>query len=70
MEEKGLVSSKWSLASGQALDNARRRYYTLTKEGLHVLQERRRFRKRLDALSISPEIMVRRMALNRCLSLL
>lgn len=70
MEEKGLVSSKWSLASGQALDNSRRRYYTLTKEGLHVLQERRRFRKRLDALSISPEILVRRMALNRCLSLL
>lgn len=70
MEEKGLLSSKWSQAGGKERDNSRRRYYSLTEVGLHVLQERRRFRARLDALSIPPEILVRRTALNRCLSLL
>ncbi len=70
MEEKGLLSSNWSQASRKGADKSRRRYYALTEEGLRVLQERRRFRTRLDALSIPPEILVRRMALNRCLSLL
>jgi DNA-binding PadR family transcriptional regulator len=72
MEEKGLLTSKWFQTSGdgKGTGSSRRRYYALTEEGLRVLQERRRFRTRLDALSIPPELLVRRMALDRCLRLL
>ena len=69
MEEKGFVGSTWSQASQQSSDGSRRRSYHLTEQGLRSLQDRRRFRTRLDALSTAPEILVRRTALNRCLSL-
>lgn len=69
MEEKGWLASKWSKASEES-DKSRRRYYTLTEAGLRVLQERRRFRTRLDALSLPPEILVRRVALNQCLKVI
>ena len=70
MEKKGFVSSRWSRASEPVPSGTRRRYYHLTDAGLRMLQERRRVRARLDALSTAPEILVRRTALNRCLSLL
>ena len=70
MEEKGFVGSTWSRPSQQPPDGSRRRYYSLTEQGLSILQERRRFRARLDALSTAPETLVRRTALNQCLSLL
>jgi PadR family transcriptional regulator, regulatory protein PadR len=70
MQEKGFVHSRWSQAAEPTPSGSRRRYYRLTEEGLRTLQERRRFRARLDALSTSPEILVRRTALNRCLSVL
>jgi len=70
MQEKGFVHSRWSQAEEPTPGGSRRRYYRLTEEGLRTLQERRRFRTRLDALSTSPEILIRRTALNRCLSVL
>jgi DNA-binding PadR family transcriptional regulator len=70
MQEKGFVYSRWSRAGAPTPGGSQRRYYRLTDEGLRTLQERRRFRTRLNALSTSPEILVRRTALNRCLSVL
>jgi DNA-binding PadR family transcriptional regulator len=70
MQEKGFVHSRWSRAGEPTPGGSPRRYYRLTEEGLRILQERRRFRTRLNALSTSPEILVRRTALNRCLSVL
>jgi DNA-binding PadR family transcriptional regulator len=70
MEEKGFVDSRWSRAGEQAPGGSRRRYYNLAAGGLRILQDRRRFRTRLDALSISPDILARRTALTRCLSVL
>jgi DNA-binding PadR family transcriptional regulator len=70
MEEKGLVFSKWSKDPDKASGGSRRRYYSLSDDGFRTLQERRRFRARLDALSTPPEQLVRRKALNRCLRLL
>lgn len=55
MEEKGWLSSTWAQPTEEGADHSRRRYYTLTKAGLRILQERRRFRARLDARSIPPE---------------
>jgi DNA-binding PadR family transcriptional regulator len=70
MEEKGLVVSTWSKDPDKAAGGSRRRYYSLSDDGFRTLQERRRFRARLDALSTPPEQLVRRKALNRCLRLL
>ena len=70
MQEKGFVDSRWSQAGESASGGSRRRYYRLTEEGLRTLQERRRFRTQLEALSTSPEILVRRTALNKCLSVM
>jgi DNA-binding PadR family transcriptional regulator len=70
MQEKGFVYSRWSQAGEPTPGGSRRRYYSLTEEGLRTLQERRHFRTRLDALSTSPETLLRRTALNRCLSVL
>jgi DNA-binding PadR family transcriptional regulator len=70
MEEKGYLDSRWSQVDKPGPVNLHRRYYHLTAEGLRVLQERRSFRARLDALSTPPELLICRNALNRCLSLL
>ena len=70
MQEKGLLTSNWSQANKQGADRSRRRYYALTEAGLSVLEERRLFRARLEALCIAPELLRRRTALNQCLSLL
>ena len=70
MEEKGYVDSRWSQVDKPGPVSLHRRYYRLTAEGLRVLQERRSFRARLDALSTPPQLLICRNALNRCLSLL
>ena len=70
MEEKRYVDSRWSQVAKPGPVSLHQRYYRLTAEGLRVLQERRSFRARLDALSTPPELLICRNALNRCLSLL
>ena len=70
MEEKRYVDSRWSRVAKPRPVSLHQRYYHLTAEGLRVLQERRSFRARLDALSTSLELLICRNALNRCLSLL
>ena len=70
MEEKGLVASTWSTAPEGNAGGSRRRYYYLSDEGLRVLQERRQFRARLATLSTPLEHLLRRKALNRCVTLL
>lgn len=70
MEEKGLVASTWSTPADGSSGGARRRYYYLSDEGLRTLQERRRFRARLARLSTPLEQLLRRQALNRCVTLL
>ena len=67
MEKKGLVDSSWFQMDQPTAGGSRRRVYHLTDEGLHMLQARRRFRTRLEAMSISPETLVHRNALNQCL---
>lgn len=69
MEEKGLLLSQWSPPRDGSAGASRRRYYSLSDAGLRTLQERRRFRARLAKLSTPLEHLLRREALNRCVTL-
>jgi DNA-binding PadR family transcriptional regulator len=69
MEEKGLVFSTWSTPTDGSAGASRRRYYDLSDAGLRTLQERRRFRARLETLSTPVAHLLRRQALNRCVTL-